>query len=108
MADFAVLTLMLPPPGVGDFWCTRLEDGSIRVDQADPRILISADLLYKITDVLVPPPGVSLRWPSPPPASGRFLYNGAVLTIHGVNRTVIYRITEYVPRVHGYVAEWPD
>lgn len=110
MAELAV-TDGMPPPGDlprGTFTCTRLEGGIIRIDHADPRILINAELLYKITDELKPPPGVSLRWPSPPPASGRFLYNGAVLTIHGVNRTVIYRITEYVPRVHGYIAEWPD
>lgn len=87
---------------------TRLDDGSLRIDHADPRILISAELLYGITDVLAPPPGVSLRWPSPPPASGRFLYAGAVLTIHGVNRTVIYRIGEYVPHAHAYISEWPD
>ncbi len=110
MAELAVTDGMPPPGGLprGQCTMTRLANGSIWIDHADPRILISAELLYKITDVLVPPPGVSLRWPAPPPASGRFLYNGAVLTIHGANRTVIYRIGGYVPRVHGYIAEWPD
>ena len=42
----------------------------------------------------------------PPP--WRATYRGAVLKICGVNRTVIYRIGEYVPRVDGYAAEWPD
>jgi hypothetical protein len=35
-------------------------------------------------------------------------YTGAVLHIDGVNQKVIYRIAEYVPRVHAYIAEWPD
>jgi len=110
MAELTVTDGMPPPADLpaGDCIMTRLADGTVRIDHADPRILISAELLYGITDVLKPPPGVSLRWPSPPPASGRFLFNGAVLTIRGVNRTVIYRITEYVPRVRGYIGEWPD
>ncbi len=35
-------------------------------------------------------------------------YVGAVLHIDGVNRHVVYRIMGYVPRVRGYIAEWPD
>ena len=108
MTELAVTGGMPPPSGLprGECICTRLDGGDIRIDHADPRILISAELLYAFTDA--PVPDISLRWPSPPPASGRFLYNGAVLTIRGINRTVVYRISEYVPSVHGYIGEWPD
>jgi hypothetical protein len=108
MAELATRDSGPPPADLprGECILTRLPDGSFRIDHADPRVLISAGLLYEFTDT--PVPGVSLRWPAPPPASGRFLYNGAILTIHGANRTVIYRIGEYVPRVHGYIGEWPD
>jgi hypothetical protein len=108
MAELAVTDGMPPPDDLprGECILTRLDDGSIRINQADPRILISAPLLWQVTDA--PAPGVSLRWLSPPPPVDRFLYTGAVLTIHGVNRTVIYRIGAYVPRVDGYISEWPD
>ena len=102
-----------PPPAdlpAGECILTRTDDPihgpSLHIDHADPRVLITAELLHEVTDA--PMPGVSLTWPSPPPASGRFLYVGAILTIRGVNRTVIYRIGEYVPRVGGYIGEWPD
>jgi hypothetical protein len=44
----------------------------------------------------------------PPGPNDTPLWEGTVLKIDGVNRTVIYRIKDYVPAVHGYVAEWPD
>ena len=89
----------------GECECTRLDDGSIRVDHADPRILISAELLAEI--FVNPTAGVSLV---PPPGSvnGTPFWRGAVLKISGVNRQVIYRITGYVPSVHGYIGQWPD
>jgi len=78
---------------------TRLRSGGIRIDHADPRIVISAELLASIkifsgyaTLELVP--------------GGTF--RGAILRVEGVNRKLVYRITEYLPAVHGYVAEWPD
>jgi hypothetical protein len=91
----------------GDCICTR-EDHRVRVDQADPRVLIDAEVLATIDSQ---GPGA---WPwnasldhaqSVHHGHG---YVGSVLKIHGVNRTVIYRITGYVPSVHGYIGEWPD
>ena len=84
-----------------------MADGGIRIDQADPRILISAELLAEA--FVAPAPGVSLSagqetWAR----NGTPFWGGAVLKIEGVNRTVIYRIGEYVPRVRGYIGEWPD
>lgn len=96
-----------PPPRdlpTGECIITRLEttDGStFRIDRADPRILISAELLNDVARN--PADGVSLNWPL-----GNFWLTGSVLRIEAVNRTVVYRIGERVPAVNGYIAEWPD
>jgi hypothetical protein len=91
------------PPGElprGDFIWSSLADGTIRIDHADPRILISAELLDAICDD--PPPHAWLD------LAGCTTYDGGLLKISGVNRTVIYRLVSYVPAVRGYIAEWPD
>jgi len=72
---------------------TRFIDGSIRVEQADPQIIIAADVLN----------GIQFGDPNP-----NLTFDGDVLKIHGTNRTVIYRIAEKVPDLHAYYAEWPD
>ena len=115
MAGLAALTLKLPPPGCGEFIATRLDGGTIRIDRADPRVLISGELLDAIAqfgDRGVPVDCLTLNaWLDtagcmPPP--WRATYVGAILKISGVNRQVIYRISEYVPRAHAYIGEWPD
>jgi hypothetical protein len=102
MADLAALTLKLPPADLqcGEFICTRLDDGGIRIDHADPRVLISAEILDAVNGA-----GPRSAWLD---LARCATYDGVLLKIHGVNRTVIYRITEYVPRIHGYIGEWPD
>jgi len=108
----------MPPPGDlprGEFWCTRLPGGTIRIDRTGPRILISGELLDAIalngsvadgTEALALNARLDMTGCMPPP--WRATYAGAVLRIEGVNRTVIYRITDYLPRIHGYIGEWPD
>jgi hypothetical protein len=109
MAELAV-TDGMPPPGDlprGECILTTMADGRARIDHADPRILISAELL--VESFIVPAPGVSLNSDMMREGpNGTPFWEGAVLKIEGVNRTVIYRIGEYVPRVRGYVGEWPD
>ena len=107
MAELGCLTLGLAPPDLpqGEFWYTRLDDGTLRIDRADPRILISGKLLAEI--FIHPVPGVSLGDPQPA-ENGTPFWEGALLKIAGANRTVIYRILEYVPRAHCYIGEWPD
>jgi hypothetical protein len=102
MAELAV-TDGMPPPGDlprGTCIVTRLDDGSFRVDQADPRVLISAELLDAVNGAGPRTPWLDL--------AARATYDGELLKIHGVNRTVIYRIGEYVHRAHCYIGEWPD
>jgi hypothetical protein len=81
------------------------------IHRADPRILISGELFegwHDQGDSAM----VTLRCTCEgcPDSIDPALHCpiGDVVTLHGVNRTVIYRIVEYVPSVHGYVAEWPD
>ena len=102
MAELAVTDGRPPPDDLprGDCICTRLADGSIRVDHADPRILISAELIDGIVERPCPAASLDL--------TGCTTFMGALLRIRGVNRTVVYRITEWVPRIRAYIAEWPD
>lgn len=79
------------------------EDGTqtgIRIDHADPRILISSEVLDAVVDK------AGGAWP--PDLAGCATFDGILLKVHGVNRTVVYRLTEYVAAVNGYIAEWPD
>ena len=64
-----------------------------RIDHADPSIVISAELLDHYASGNGHP-CVSLT--------------DGVLRMEAVNRTVIYRIGEYLPAIHAYAAEWPD
>jgi hypothetical protein len=118
MAELAIRDGMPPPADLphGECICTRVDGGNIRVDQADPRVLISGELLdavarfgdsgHRAGNWLALNARLDTTGCMPPP--WRATYVGAVLRIEGVNRTVIYRITEYVPSVHGYIGEWPD
>lgn len=108
MTELAARDGLPPPEGLPDGECilTTSADGGIHVDRADPRILISAEWFEKCR----PSPAVEVTvdlghdaiYECFPPVEG------ALLKIHGINRTVVYRITEYVPRIRGYIAEWPD
>jgi hypothetical protein len=73
----------------------------MRIDHADPRILISAELIDQVAFRTC----VDVELDLSHAADGHV---GALLKISAVNRTVIYRIAEYVPAIHGYIAEWPD
>ena len=93
----------------------------IRVDHADPLILISRELLAGLLTwhggrhydlrpgpgAVVTPRGIcasGVEWANV--AAGAM--TGWLLTVRGVNRTVVYRITGKSPLIDGYEAEWPD
>lgn len=98
-ADLPTGEFMLWPTGTGD---------QFTIARADPRILISGELLEAICrgDGAS---GVSFERDCVCSAVLNCHHRtGGALKIHGVNRTVIYRIGEYLPAVHGYIGEWPD
>lgn len=106
-----------PPPRdlpAGDCILTTLADGSIRIDRADPRILISAECLDLIASGQetaghpCPWPVAVLDTTDCCDCMMQDDYTHAVLKIAAVNQTVIYRITGYTPQIRGYIAEWPD
>src|SRR2546421_345720 len=92
----------LPPPADlprGECIVTRLEDGALRIDHADPRILISAELLDTIVTTPIGMAGDTIRlsgqrnaWLVPACARPDHDYTGAVLHIDGINQHVVYRI----------------
>jgi hypothetical protein len=113
MAELAVADGR-PPPGDlprGQCIITRTDDlvhgPGLHIDHADPRVLISAPVLGEA--FLAPAPGVSLNTDLlRQDRNGTPFWEGAVLKIEGVNRTVIYRVGAYLPRIDGYIGEWPD
>lgn len=88
-------TVAPPLKPVGDCIVTEAIDGSLHIDRADPRVLISAELLDQIKDGR---------------AVAAVTLDGDLFRIAGTNRTVVYRIGEKVPdlNLNAYYAEWPD
>lgn len=87
----------------GDCVVHANEDGTLTIIRADPRVLVSVEILDEIRDGKGHP-ATHLDYL---PADHEPM-TGAVLTIDGVNRRVIYRIAEQVPDLNAYYAEWPD
>lgn len=89
-------------PGLpqGECIITDTTDG-LRVDHADARILISAELLQLLAEDHHP--DVSFD-PEPAPMGAV----GGLLKIHGINQRVVYRLTSYEAPINAYVGEWPD
>lgn len=77
--------------------------GHLVVDHADPRVIISLRLLDHFVCGRAAPE-VTVRHPDGVTPS----WAGAVIRIEAVNRTLLYRLTEYLDWYGGWVAEWPD
>lgn len=67
------------------------------IEQADPRLVISAELVDQI--VGSPHPNVFVE------LTGRD-YVGALLKIRGVNRNVVYRLAGWYPSIRAYLGEF--
>jgi hypothetical protein len=67
-------------------------EGQLHILRADPTIRISRALLELMRE-----------YPDP-----RYTLDGDLLKLHGVNRTVVYRIGEKTEDGKHYRAEWPD
>jgi hypothetical protein len=96
----------------------------LRIDLADPCIKISDLLLCEMLLFGTSPhvdlrPGPGIAVPGPPEGTSMEAalewfrevssrMEGWVLTVSGVNRTVVYRITGETPDGLAWYAEWPD
>ena len=80
---------------------TSWRNGQAWIDQADPRLVISAEIVD--TAALGTSPYMSLAVTG---QTGGHV--GALLKLHAANRQVVYRLTEWVPSIRGYVGEWPE
>jgi hypothetical protein len=98
------------PSGECIAWPTGTGD-QFTISRADPRIMISGEM-FRIWHDGPNVDGVTLRCACEdcPDAEDPAMHCpvGDVVTLRGVNRTVIYRITGYLPDVGCCVAEWPD
>ena len=83
-----------------------VKDHGLWIEHADPKVVISVQLLDLIRTG--PADGVTLTFAAGHSRELGPCYEGAVLRIEAVNRTVIYRITEWLPWYLGCLAEWPD
>ena len=95
----------------GDCWCSSLYDDNgnltgVRVEKADPRVLISAKLLASFHQHME---FGSLK------CAGSTCPVGDVFRIDGINQRVIYVVTRPDERwlegnahPNAYIAEWPD
>jgi hypothetical protein len=100
-AELSVREGWSPPADLPRGECIFRKDADgIHIDQADPRILISAELLDVIVDNPDDTVWMDLR--------NCTTYDGGLLKIHGVNRSVTYRISGYVPAIRAFTAEMAD
>lgn len=74
-----------------------LDGWALRILRADPRVLVDAAVLGQI-----------LNNHPDHPVQAIPQQDAVYLRIRGVNRTVVYRIGEYLPERRAYVAQWPD
>lgn len=97
---------------------------ALYVNAADPRIAVSDLLLHEMLVLGCGPnadlrPGPGATVPGKPlslsPADLTAWFNrtagnleGWLLTVRGVNQTVVYRITGKAPDLYAWYAEWPD
>lgn len=92
------------PKGTCEF---SRRDGRLWIDHADPRILISLELLDAIV-LGEHAPEMTVRVLVNERNRGHGSWAGTVIRIDAANRTVLYRLTEYADFCLGYIAEWPD
>jgi hypothetical protein len=80
----------------------------VRIDRADPRILVAAQLLEDWRTYGTGPFADLRPGPGAAVFPGLHGFGGWLITIRGENRTVVYRIGRKVPTALAYEAEWPD
>ena len=75
---------------------------ALRIDRADPwSVLSAAEINFLHEHPQAHSPAIVLR-------CGPGCPEGDVLTLSGVNRRVIYRLTEPLKDTGGWIMKWPD
>lgn len=87
----------------GIFTC-HPEGESLVIDHADPRVVISAQIVDQVARGEARPEATLDRLDFTVPNG----HVGALLKIQGANRNVVYRLTEWLPSIRAYVGEWPE
>jgi hypothetical protein len=82
------------------------------IDHADPHILISDEILNEIRDNgcdgrvrLDLPQRIDHQCPNTQPG---WCFKDCIVHFNAANRTVIYRIGDYIPERNTWEASWPD
>lgn len=83
---------------LGTLATSLLRDGELHIDDADPRVVFSAELIDAIVDHPTERVFVDL--------TGCKDYMGALLKIRGVNRNVVYRFTGWYPKIRAFLGEF--
>lgn len=117
---------MTPTREFGNVVFTRFLDDRIRIDRANPHILVADSLLYDLHPVLreTSPPSVidafaltrvehvAAEYPYHPQCGdlliGMVCYYGWLLRIDGINQTAVYRIGPYRHADKAWEAHWVD
>lgn len=87
------------PPGAPTGVFTASGDlDALVIEHADPRVVISAELIDHIVDHPHPAAFVDL--------AGCDTYIGALLKIRGANRNVVYRLAGWYPSIRGFLGEF--
>jgi hypothetical protein len=80
----------------------RPENGGLRVLRADPQIAMSHEFFRWLLLNRPPDPSIQLV-PGPDGA-----WQGALVKIHAVNGTYIYRVEDFLGHDRGWRLRWPD
>jgi hypothetical protein len=81
---------------------TSLRDGDVHVDRADPRVVISSELVEQAVRSRDARFSVAGQLDYTRPGG----HVGALLKIRGVNRNVVYRLAGWYPSIRAYLGEF--
>lgn len=87
----------------GYFHCHE-DNGTLIIDHADPRLVISAELIEAVASGHAHPDATITMLDYTIPGG----HVGALLKIRAANRQVVYRLTEWLPSIRAYIGEWPE
>jgi hypothetical protein len=76
-------------------------NGRLRVDRADPEVMMSHELFREL---LVSGMHPDIEYVPGPDGA----HQGALIKVHAINGTFIYRIEKFIDHDRGWLCAWPD